>query len=91
MDMIHGTYDEPVHTPCCGVPVVGDIVRGEPCQFCQTVITWCRGCGDGHSDVQVCEACGADFCDDCGPHREDDAPISLCSECCEPVAAEPAD
>ena len=46
----------------------------------------CYCCGDTEHevDLKTCENCGVSFCDECGPYREDDAPIDLCLECCEP-------
>ena len=42
----------------------------------------CDICGDTDSDITCCDICGTTFCDDCGPYREDDAPINLCEACC---------
>lgn len=43
----------------------------------------CLGCGSEGSDTETCDQCGKQFCNDCGPYRDDDAPIDLCETCCE--------
>ncbi len=82
--VIRTSDDERVDwTPCCGVEFRGDIVHGDKCPACQEVMLWCRGCGcgEGH-EPHKCDRCGSEFCDDCGPFRDDDAPIDLCDKCC---------
>lgn len=46
----------------------------------------CSFCGSPEEDcafINVCDVCKLSYCDDCSPHRTDDAPIDLCEECIE--------
>jgi hypothetical protein len=46
-------------------------------------ISVCLGCGNEGTDRFTCDRCGNEFCNDCGPVRDDDAPIDLCENCLE--------
>ena len=71
-------------TPCCGAEFRGAIVHGDRCAACGEVMLWCRGCGSGDgSEYKTCDRCGVQICVECEPDRDDDAPIDLCSECCD--------
>lgn len=48
----------------------------------------CFYCHDEMADLELCEECHHLFCDECAPCRDDDAPITLCLDCCEPQDTE---
>jgi ribosome-binding protein aMBF1 (putative translation factor) len=45
----------------------------------------CGLCDVGAAEYR-CDECGRNYCDDCAPHREDDAPVDVCLDCCLPFA-----
>lgn len=57
---------------------------GEPgWAACIEIALRCCGCGGGvGANSYTCDRCGADFCDECSPDRDDDAAIDLCVGCC---------
>lgn len=47
----------------------------------------CDFCNDEPAEKQ-CDYCGANFCIDCEPNRDDDAPVDCCENCIEPPRKE---
>lgn len=47
----------------------------------------CDLCGDDEA-THVCDLCNRNFCPECSPNRDDDAPFDWCIECAERGAVE---